>query len=356
MGWSSWSFVRHNPSAPTIEGQADALKNSGLAAVGYSYVNVDDFWYQCPGSQGPNVDANGRWVTDNTKFPNSGSTNGIQVVANDVHAAGLKFGLYVTPGVSMQAVNQRSAILGTSNTVDQIVTTTAGKNYNCKGMVGIDYTKPGAQQFINSWANEFAAWGVDRVKIDGVGTGDIPDIQAWSAALQQTGRPIHLELSKQPRDQGCLDLAAVLQRLAYRRRHRVLQLRVGRQQLPADRLVARAEPVFSRPFGLADWLTVPAATRAKRVGIWHGLGNVVMVALFFVSWLVRTGSADHAVTTPMFVVEVVAIALGSVTAWLGGELVDRLGIGPDTDANPDAPGSLPLRPAGRGTQGRAAHA
>ena len=196
LGWSSWSFIRKTPTAAKIEAQADAMKNSGLPALGYSYINLDDFWYQCPGSQGPNVDANGRWVTDTTKFPGSGGLDGIQVVANYVHNDGLKFGLYVTPGVSLQAVNQKSPILGTSNTVDQIaVTTTTEKNYNCKGMVGIDYTKPGAQAFINSWANEFASWGVDYLKIDGVGTSDIPDIQAWSAALQQTGRPIHLELS-----------------------------------------------------------------------------------------------------------------------------------------------------------------
>jgi len=196
LGWSSWSFIRKTPTAAKIEAQADAMKNSGLAAVGYTYINLDDFWYQCPGSQGPNVDANGRWVTDTTKFPNSGSTNGIQVVANYVHNLGLKFGLYVTPGVSLQAVNQKSQILGTPYTVDQIaVTTTTEKNYNCHGMVAIDYAKPGAQEFINSWAQEFADWGVDYLKIDGVGTWDVPDIQSWSNALRNTGRPIHLELS-----------------------------------------------------------------------------------------------------------------------------------------------------------------
>jgi alpha-galactosidase len=195
LGWSSWSFIRHDPTAAKIDAQADAMKSSGLATAGFQYVNVDDFWYPCPGSQGPNVDANGRWVTDTTKFPSSGSTNGIQVAADHVHGDGLKFGLYVTPGVSKQAVAQNSPIAGTSDHIDDIATTTGENNYNCGGMVGIDYSKPGAQAFINSWADEFASWGVDYVKIDGVGTGDVPDIQAWSAALQQTGRPIHLELS-----------------------------------------------------------------------------------------------------------------------------------------------------------------
>jgi hypothetical protein len=195
LGWSSWSFIRHNPTAAKIDAQADAMVSSGLAGVGYQYVNVDDFWYQCPGSQGPNVDANGRWVTDATKFPPSGTTNGIQVVADHVHADGLKFGLYVTPGISKQAVALNTPIEGTPYHADDIATTTGEKNYNCKGMVGIDYSKPGAQAFINSWANEFASWGVDYLKIDGVGSPDIPDVQAWSAALRQTGRPIHLELS-----------------------------------------------------------------------------------------------------------------------------------------------------------------
>jgi len=60
LGWSSWSFIRKNPTAAKIEAQADAMKNSGLPALGYTNINVDDFWYQCSGSQGPSVDHNGR--------------------------------------------------------------------------------------------------------------------------------------------------------------------------------------------------------------------------------------------------------------------------------------------------------
>jgi hypothetical protein len=196
MGWSSWSFLRHGPNETNIEAEAKAMKDSGLAGVGYQYVNLDDFWYQCPGSQGPNVDQYGRWVIDATKFPSSGSLNGIQVVASYVHSLGLKFGLYVTPGISKQAVAQNTAIEGTPYTADQIAEPSVRENnYNCGGMVGIDYSKPGAQQFINSWADEFASWGIDYLKLDGVGSFDIPDVEAWSNALRQTGRPIHLELS-----------------------------------------------------------------------------------------------------------------------------------------------------------------
>ena len=188
MGWSSWSFIRSHPTAAKIEAQAQAMKSSGLASVGYQYVNLDDFWYVCPGSQGPNVDQYGRWVIDTTKFPSSGSVNGIQAVANYVHSLGLKFGVYVTPGISEQAVAQNTPIEGTSYTADQIAEPSVHENnYNCGGMVGIDYTKPGAQAFINSWANQFASWGADYVKLDGVGSFDIPDVQAWSNGLRRPG-------------------------------------------------------------------------------------------------------------------------------------------------------------------------
>jgi hypothetical protein len=195
LGWSSWSFIRQHPSAAKIEAAADAMKSSGLADVGYRNINLDDFWYQCPSSQGPNVDQFGRWVIDATKFPGSGATSGIQAVADYVHSKGLRFGLYVTPGISKQAVAQNTAIEGTPYHADDIATTSNEMNYNCGGMVGIDYSKPGAQEFINSWADQFASWGIDYLKLDGVGSFDIPDLVAWSNALRQTGRPIHLELS-----------------------------------------------------------------------------------------------------------------------------------------------------------------
>jgi hypothetical protein len=197
MGWSTWSIPGGSPSAASDEAAALALKTSGLLKAGYNYVNQDDFWYDCPGSQGPDVDSYGRWVTDATRFPpGPDGENGIEVVAKYVHSLGEKFGIYVTPGISMQAVTENTPIEGTSYTADEIAEPSVHENnYNCGGMVGINYSKPGAQQFIDSWADEFASWGVDYVKVDGVGSFDIPDVQAWSNALRQTGRPIHLELS-----------------------------------------------------------------------------------------------------------------------------------------------------------------
>ena len=190
MGWSSWSFVRRTPTEAVIKAQADALKNSGIAAHGFVYVNLDDFWMKCD-SNGPVVDGNGRWVVDTTKFP-----DGMKALADYVHNDGLKFGLYVTPGIAQNAVTQNTPIAGTSHhAADIAVTSTSEKNYNCKHMYGIDYSKAGAQEFVNSWAAQFASWGVDYLKIDGVGSSDIPDVTAWASALRATGRPINYALS-----------------------------------------------------------------------------------------------------------------------------------------------------------------
>jgi len=98
-------------------------------------------------------------------------------------------------------------------------------------------------------------------------------------------------------------------------------------------------------FGAIDWFAIPGGTRAKRIGLLHGGANVVVVLLFAVVWLMRGDAPDMAATTGLFLLEVVALVLGSVAGWLGGELVDRLGVGVDDGAHLDAPSSLSGRPA-----------
>jgi hypothetical protein len=197
LGWSSWSFLKKNPTAENIEAQARALHSSGLQGLGYTYVNMDDFWYQCPGKQGPNVDDYGRWVVDTTKFPAKGDTSGIKVVADYIHGLGLKFGIYITPGISKQAVDKNTPIEGTPYTAAQIAEPShTEENYNCKGMVSINYSKPGAQEYTNSWANRFAAWGVDFIKIDGIEDYNGPDLEAWSKAIRQSGRSMILNATE----------------------------------------------------------------------------------------------------------------------------------------------------------------
>lgn len=197
LGWSSWSFIRTHPTAAKMEDQARALQNSGLEKLGYRYINLDDFWYECPSSNGPNVDTYGRWVTDASKFPGDSGTNGMKAVADYVHGLGFKFGIYVTPGISKQAVAKNTSIQGTPYTAAQIAEpSVAEANYNCKGMVRIDYGKPGAQAYINSWVDMLASWGVDYIKIDGMSDNNAADVKAWSEAIRQSGRPMVLDVTQ----------------------------------------------------------------------------------------------------------------------------------------------------------------
>ena len=108
-------------------------------------------------------------------------------------------------------------------------------------------------------------------------------------------------------------------------------------------------------FGFWDWLAIPGGTRAKSVGLLHGGGNVVVVGLFLVAWLLRLNARGRSVeyaprnSLPV-VLELVGLLLALVTGWLGGELVERLGVGVDEGAHLQAPSSLSGHPARTGAE------
>jgi alpha-galactosidase len=84
MGWNSWNHFGCKVSDATIRAQADAMVSSGMKAVGYRYVNIDDCW---EGKRDPQ----GR-IHSNEKFPD------LKALADYVHSKGLKLGIYSSPG------------------------------------------------------------------------------------------------------------------------------------------------------------------------------------------------------------------------------------------------------------------
>ena len=98
-------------------------------------------------------------------------------------------------------------------------------------------------------------------------------------------------------------------------------------------------------FGLIDWLALPGGTRAKSVGLLHGLGNFVVVLLFAGSWLIRNGDPENLPNTLALILSFAGAGLSLLTGWLGGELVYRLDVGVDRGAHLDAPSSLSNSPA-----------
>jgi uncharacterized membrane protein len=97
--------------------------------------------------------------------------------------------------------------------------------------------------------------------------------------------------------------------------------------------------LLAAPFGLIDWVAIPSATRAKRIGALHGIGNVIVIAMFAMSWMMR-GDAPASPGALALALSFAAGGLALVTGWLGGELVDRLAVGVDDGANVNAPSSL----------------
>ena len=92
-------------------------------------------------------------------------------------------------------------------------------------------------------------------------------------------------------------------------------------------------------FGLIDYLNIPSGTRASRIGLLHGLTNLGVMILFIASWLLRRNSPDVP-STAAFALSFIGVTAALLGGWLGGELVERLGVGVVEGANLNAPNSL----------------
>jgi len=84
MGWNSWNHFAGKVTQKDVMDAADALVSSGMRDAGYVYVNIDDTW------EGQR-DATGM-LRANDKFPD------MKALGDAIHARGLKFGIYSSPG------------------------------------------------------------------------------------------------------------------------------------------------------------------------------------------------------------------------------------------------------------------
>ncbi|WP_263367392.1 chitobiase/beta-hexosaminidase C-terminal domain-containing protein [Edaphobacter bradus] len=200
LGWSTFSEQSVSPGFLTqanVQAQSDALKASELQQHGFVYINIDSGW------QG-SFDGNGRPIPNTTTFPD------IQGLIAHIHANGQKVGIYWIPGIELPAIQGNYPILGTSYHTPDIAVTphapgnafgaTSGEPYHDK----IDFTKPGAQEYINSIVALWSSWGVDFIKLDAVTPGsdnnstsidNRPDVAAYSKAIANSGRPMWLTVS-----------------------------------------------------------------------------------------------------------------------------------------------------------------
>jgi uncharacterized membrane protein len=92
--------------------------------------------------------------------------------------------------------------------------------------------------------------------------------------------------------------------------------------------------------GMIDYLSIPSGTRARTVGTMHAVGNAIVLGCFGVSALLRLERPEHVPAMASLVLEIVGAFGLLLTGWLGGELVERHGVGVAEDAGYDAPGSI----------------
>jgi alpha-galactosidase len=152
MGWNSWNHFAEKVTDADVRAAADALVSTGMRDAGYVYVNVDDTWEAGRDAQGN--------IQTNSKFPD------MKALADYVHARGLKFGIYSSPGPK-----------------------------TCAGYEG-------SYGHEEQDARTYAAWGVDFLKYDLCGLRDLIDLYSpndaakASAMMRDAYLKMHLALVK----------------------------------------------------------------------------------------------------------------------------------------------------------------
>ncbi|GMP92259.1 hypothetical protein CsSME_00042557 [Camellia sinensis var. sinensis] len=151
MGWNSWNHFHCMIDENMIKQTADALVSTGLAKLGYKYVNIDDCWAEI------DRDNEGNLMAKKSTFP-----SGIKALADYVHSKGLKLGIYSDAGY-----------------------------FTCSKMM------PGSLGHEEQDAKTFASWGIDYLKYDNCNTdGSRPTVRypVMTRALMKAGRPIFFSL------------------------------------------------------------------------------------------------------------------------------------------------------------------
>jgi alpha-galactosidase len=168
LGWNSWNCWADSVSQEKVLRSAHAMVASGLAQHGWSYINIDDAWQ---GTRGGELNA----IQGNKKFP------AMKQLCDDVHALGLKIGLYSTPWITSYA-----GYCGGS-------ADTAKGTWSGEGKKEANW-RHGSHAFLEQDAGQWAAWGFDYLKYDW-NPLTVAHAGAMFKALRGSGRDIVFSLS-----------------------------------------------------------------------------------------------------------------------------------------------------------------
>ena len=206
MGWNSWDCYGAAVTEAQVRQNAEYMAKH-LKDFGWEYVVVDIQWYQPTATTHAYepfseecMDAWGRFVPAENRFPSAANGAGFKPLADYVHSLGLKFGIHIMRGLPRAAAHRRLPILNSAYTCAQV----ADPNSICAwnpDMYGARQDHPGAKDYYDSIFRLYAEWGVDFVKCDDIAR-EYPhcrrEIELIGEACRDCGRDIVLSLSPGP--------------------------------------------------------------------------------------------------------------------------------------------------------------
>jgi alpha-galactosidase len=168
LGWNSWNCWAGAVDQEKVLHSARAFVDAGLINHGWTYINIDDTW------QGKR-DEKTKGLLGNEKFPD------LKGLCDQVHAMGLKAGIYSTPWMTSYAGFPGSSADNEDGSWTKPTEGKGGRRF-------------GKYPFIENDAKQWAAYGFDYLKYDW-NPNEEPEIRAMHDALLASGRDIVYSLS-----------------------------------------------------------------------------------------------------------------------------------------------------------------
>ena len=234
MGWNSWNAFRTDVNEEKVLGAARTLVDTGLAKLGYVYVNIDDGWWL------KRRQSDGRLQIRTAIFPSAktGERNetSFRPFVDRIHSMGLKAGIYTDVGrnACSQAFDLHSPNLPVGTPEEREV-----------GLHG--HVKQDIRLF-------FSEWGFDYVKVDACGIADYAPDRPLVAEQNYRGFPTIMERG-QPNRTRSGEVRALYQQVA-------------------DAL-AEANPDGDYVLSIVPWGEAEVRTWGKDVGnLWRTSGDI----------------------------------------------------------------------------------
>ncbi len=177
MGWNSWNIYATKVTEDLLLANAKAMVTSGLIDHGWNYMNIDDVWQGARGGEFHAIQSNPETFPD------------MQKASNEIHAMGLKMGIYSTPWIESYGHH----IGGSADNPEGTFVRTPEMDKVPRNKKLFPY-KIGTYNFVDQDVKQWVAWGVDYLKYDW-NPIELPETKQMFDALRASGRDIVFSLS-----------------------------------------------------------------------------------------------------------------------------------------------------------------